>query len=188
MKRRKLIKQLGLSVPALMLARGAGASGFFDTIAGNGIADCPFKPYHGIRCKTYQTPEWFRNAKFGLWAHWGPQCQPEYGDWYARGMYQESSAQYQNIILTNTDIHRYSGSRMCSMNGRRRNGAPEELVALYKKRGCAIFLWRWPVTTIILICSTAVTSPNGTPRRTARAKTLSVVGQKRLKDRACLLA
>jgi alpha-L-fucosidase len=25
----------------------------------------------------YQVPEWFRNAKFGIWAHWGPQCQPE---------------------------------------------------------------------------------------------------------------
>jgi alpha-L-fucosidase len=25
----------------------------------------------------YQTPEWFRDAKFGIWAHWGPQCEPE---------------------------------------------------------------------------------------------------------------
>jgi alpha-L-fucosidase len=24
----------------------------------------------------YQCPEWFRDAKFGLWAHWGPQCEP----------------------------------------------------------------------------------------------------------------
>lgn len=22
--------------------------------------------------KQYQTPEWFRDAKFGIWAHWGP--------------------------------------------------------------------------------------------------------------------
>ena len=21
----------------------------------------------------YKTPDWFRNAKFGIWAHWGPQ-------------------------------------------------------------------------------------------------------------------
>ena len=26
--------------------------------------------------KTYQTPEWFRDAKFGIWAHWGPQAVP----------------------------------------------------------------------------------------------------------------
>lgn len=23
----------------------------------------------------YQVPDWFRDAKFGMWAHWGPQCQ-----------------------------------------------------------------------------------------------------------------
>jgi hypothetical protein len=34
--------------------------------------------------KQYEVPEWFRNAKFGIWAHWGPQCQPGQGDWYAR--------------------------------------------------------------------------------------------------------
>lgn len=35
----------------------------------------------------FQVPDWFRDAKFGIWAHWGPQCQPEWGDWYARLMY-----------------------------------------------------------------------------------------------------
>ena len=40
-----------------------------------------------------QAPEWFRDAKLGLWAHWGPQCQPEDGDWYARLMYQDSTQQ-----------------------------------------------------------------------------------------------
>lgn len=42
----------------------------------------------------YEIPEWFRNAKFGIWAHWGPQCQPEQGDWYARNMYVEGNRQY----------------------------------------------------------------------------------------------
>ena len=40
-----------------------------------------------------QAPEWFRDAKLGLWAHWGPQCQPEDGDWYARLMYQDGTQQ-----------------------------------------------------------------------------------------------
>ena len=30
--------------------------------------------------RTHQTPEWFRNAKFGIWAHWGPQCVEGSGD------------------------------------------------------------------------------------------------------------
>ena len=28
----------------------------------------------------WECPEWFRDAKFGIWAHWGPQCAPEDGD------------------------------------------------------------------------------------------------------------
>ena len=35
----------------------------------------------------YQVPDWFRDAKFGIWAHWSAQCVPEHGDWYARNMY-----------------------------------------------------------------------------------------------------
>lgn len=37
--------------------------------------------------KGYQAPDWFRDAKFGIWAHWGPQAVPGQGDWYARWMY-----------------------------------------------------------------------------------------------------
>ena len=40
-------------------------------------------------------PEWFRTAKFGIWAHWGPQSAPEYGDWYARNMYDEKNGAYK---------------------------------------------------------------------------------------------
>ena len=42
--------------------------------------------------RQYETPEWFRNAKFGIWAHWGPQCVEGSGDWMAREMYMEGTA------------------------------------------------------------------------------------------------
>ena len=42
-----------------------------------------------------QAPEWFQDAKFGIWAHWGPQCEPEQGDWYARFMYL-----YQHLAVS----------------------------------------------------------------------------------------
>ena len=48
--------------------------------------------------ETHQTPEWFRNAKFGIWAHWGPQCVEGSGDWMARGMYIEGSSQYKHHV------------------------------------------------------------------------------------------
>lgn len=38
----------------------------------------------------YTCPEWFRDAKFGIWFHWGPQAVPEQGGgWYARHMYMK---------------------------------------------------------------------------------------------------
>lgn len=38
----------------------------------------------------YECPEWFRDAKFGIWFHWGPQAVPEQGGgWYARHMYMK---------------------------------------------------------------------------------------------------
>lgn len=43
----------------------------------------------------YETPEWFRNAKFGIWAHWGPQCVEGSGDWMARELYMEGSKAYK---------------------------------------------------------------------------------------------
>jgi alpha-L-fucosidase len=39
----------------------------------------------------YSCPEWFRDAKFGIWAHWGPQAVPRAGDWYARNMYLQAA-------------------------------------------------------------------------------------------------
>ena len=30
--------------------------------------------------KQYECPQWFRDAKFGMWAHWGPQCVPLVGE------------------------------------------------------------------------------------------------------------
>ena len=48
--------------------------------------------------KQYQYPEWFRDAKFGIWAHWGPQAVPRQGDWYARRMYEEKDPAYKYHI------------------------------------------------------------------------------------------
>src|ERR1039458_2017472 len=43
--------------------------------------------------RQYLAPDWFRDAKFGIWAHWTAQCVPEQGDWYARNMYIQGEAQ-----------------------------------------------------------------------------------------------
>jgi alpha-L-fucosidase len=46
----------------------------------------------------YKAPDWFRDAKFGIWAHWSAQCVPEQGDWYARRMYLQGDSSYQHHL------------------------------------------------------------------------------------------
>lgn len=57
------------------------------------IADGPFKG-NMESLAGYMCPDWFRDAKFGIWAHWGPQAVPMAGDWYARRMYQQGNDGY----------------------------------------------------------------------------------------------
>src|SRR5438067_8218830 len=61
-----------------------------DTLQLPPIAGGPFRADWNSLTNYQTAPEWFRDAKFGIWAHWGPQCQPEHGDWYARLMYLEA--------------------------------------------------------------------------------------------------
>jgi alpha-L-fucosidase len=86
----------------------------------------------------YQVPDWFRDAKFGIWAHWGPQCQPEAGDWYARGMYQEGSGQYKSHLGKYGHPSR-SGFKDIIHEWKAEKWAPDKLVALYKKTGAQYF-------------------------------------------------
>jgi alpha-L-fucosidase len=86
----------------------------------------------------YQVPEWFRNAKFGIWAHWGPQCQPGQGDWYARSMYNEGSRQYKWQVEHYGHPSR-AGFKEVIHSWKAENWDPEKLVALYKRAGAQYF-------------------------------------------------
>src|SRR5664280_2038602 len=58
------------------------------------IAPGPFRPTWESLEQNYKLPDWYRNAKFGVWMHWGPQSQPLDGDWYAKYMYDQGRPQY----------------------------------------------------------------------------------------------
>ena len=46
-------------------------------------------------------PEWFRNAKFGIFIHWGVYSVPAFGsEWYSRNMYIQGSPEYEHHIRT----------------------------------------------------------------------------------------
>ena len=82
----------------------------------------------------YQVPEWFRDAKFGIWAHWGPQCQPEAGDWYARLMYFQGTSQYDFHVKKYGHPSEF-GFKDVINAWKAENWDPDKLVALYKEAG-----------------------------------------------------
>jgi len=98
----------------------------------------PFRP-NWESLKAYRCPDWFRDAKFGMWAHWSPQCVPEQGDWYARGMYVEGSSQYDYHVKTYGHPSRFGYKDICNI-WRAENWDPEELIKLYAKTGAKYFV------------------------------------------------
>jgi len=87
----------------------------------------------------YQTPDWFRDAKFGIWAHWGPQCIPEWGDWYGRQMYQQGNRYYDHHVKTYGHPAQF-GFMQFLRDWKIDAWEPERLVSLYKKAGAKYFV------------------------------------------------
>jgi alpha-L-fucosidase len=139
MKRRTIIKGLGAAVSALAVAGFSKASGFLEPAAsGEPIAKGPFQPTWNSLAH-YQVPDWFRDAKFGIWAHWGPQCQPEHGDWYARGMYEEGSGHYEYHVKKYGHPSKV-GFKDVINEWKAENWDPEALLELYKRAGAKYFV------------------------------------------------
>ena len=60
----------------------------------------PFHP-NWDSLNRYEVPEWFRDAKFGIFIHWGVYSVPAFAnEWYSRNMYIQGNAAYQHQIAT----------------------------------------------------------------------------------------
>ena len=88
--------------------------------------------------ETHQTPEWFRNAKFGIWAHWGAQCVEGSGDWMAREMYMEGNYKY-NYHREHYGHPSEFGYKDVLPLFKAEKWDPEKLVERYKKCGAQYF-------------------------------------------------
>src|ERR1035437_5499715 len=98
----------------------------------------PFQPTDES-FKQYKYPEWFRDAKFGIWAHWGPQAVPRQGDWYAQEMYNEGSADYK-YHLEHYGHPSKVGYKNIIPLWQAEKWNPEHLMSLYKKAGAKYFV------------------------------------------------
>ena len=107
----------------------------------------PFQPTDAS-LKQYQCPEWFRDAKFGIWAVWGPESVPMQGDWYARKLYLHDTTDKNGKSTQDPDnkyhVEHYGHP---STNGfkdviplwKAEKWNPDRLMELYQKAGAKYF-------------------------------------------------
>jgi alpha-L-fucosidase len=87
----------------------------------------------------YECPEWYSDAKFGIWNHWSPQCVPEDGDWYARNMYAQGSPQNRYHLDHYGPPSKFGYKELCAQ-WTLLNWEPDYLMGLYKRAGARLFL------------------------------------------------
>lgn len=92
----------------------------------------------------YKYPDWFRDAKFGIWAHWGPQAVPRQGDWYARNMYIQQGTKWETQDYED-HLKKYGHPSVFGYKDiiplwKAERWNPEELMKLYKKVGAKYFV------------------------------------------------
>src|ERR1700746_213768 len=62
--------------------------------------DGPFRP-DWESLQKYEVPEWYQDAKFGIFIHWGVYSVPAFGnEWYPRNMYVPGSPEYKHHVAT----------------------------------------------------------------------------------------
>lgn len=58
----------------------------------------PFEP-SWERLENYVVPEWYLDAKFGIFIHWGPYSVPAFGnEWYPRNMYVQGTPEFDHHV------------------------------------------------------------------------------------------
>ena len=121
------------------LSSAAGAASLSLAGAKAATPAAPFAPTWASLVDGYRAPDWFRDAKFGIWAHWSAQCVPEMGDWYARNMYRQGNWQYEHHLKTYGHPTRVG---FMEMQNRWKAEAwePEALMDLYAKAGAKYFV------------------------------------------------
>lgn len=104
------------------------------------ITDGPYKAsWASIEHNYPGTPQWLRDAKFGIWVHFGPQAAGESGDWYARHLYKEEHKAYKN------HLKRYghpseAGYKEVLRDWKPTKLDPEYLTKLYQKAGARFLM------------------------------------------------
>ena len=124
--------------PALPVPGGSHDGVPMESPIPNLAGDGPYEPTWQSLLN-YDCPEWYRDAKFGIWNHWSPQCVPEDGDWYARNMYIQGSWQNKYQVQHYGPPCKFGYKDLCAQ-WTLLNWEPEHLMDRYKKAGAKLFI------------------------------------------------
>src|SRR3974390_3910744 len=60
----------------------------------------PYQPSWDSLVKC-QVPDWYQDAKFGIFIHWGAYSVPAFGnEWYPRDMYKNGTKEFKHHVAT----------------------------------------------------------------------------------------
>src|SRR5919198_808548 len=114
--RRRVLTAIGVTGAAA--ASGALRTGFAWATAGPSHYD----PTWASVDQHPPAPEWFQDAKFGIYYHWGTWSVPAFGsEWYPRNMWISGSAENQHHVATYGDLSTFPYHLFIN-GGRDRNG------------------------------------------------------------------
>ncbi|MGH9616163.1 MAG: alpha-L-fucosidase [Acidobacteriaceae bacterium] len=124
--------------PSLPVPGGSWDGVPMDSPIPNLSGEGPYKPTWDSLLQ-YDAPEWYRDAKFGIWAHWDPQCVPEDSDWYARNMYMQGSDQNKFHLQHYGPPSTFGYKDLCPQ-WTLLNWDPDALIGRYKNAGAKFFI------------------------------------------------
>lgn len=83
----------------------------------------------------YRVPEWYKDAKFGIFIHWGIYSVPAFGnEWYSRNMYIQGSPEFEHHRKTYGDQKDFGYKDFIPLFKAERF-EPKEWAELFKKAG-----------------------------------------------------
>ena len=83
----------------------------------------------------YKVPEWYQDAKFGIFIHWGVYSVPQFdSEWYSRNMYIQGSKAYEHHIATYGKQSEFGYKDFIPMF-RAENFDPDKWAELFEKAG-----------------------------------------------------
>lgn len=88
----------------------------------------------------HKVPDWYRNAKLGIFIHWGVFSVPAFGnEWYPRWMYKKDTNEHRHHIETYGPLKDFGYKEFVPMF-KAENYNPEEWVKLFKRAGAKFIM------------------------------------------------